>query len=137
MPFSLQRLFSPVGSNVTVGQFFIPGTNGGTPATTVGFGAVFSDVDQPDGSGPGGKRGNRGATTLVEYFDYSGNLLYSSYVPATPGTGGLSFLGAVFPDARIGRVRITTGDLAPGPDDEAARDIVVMDDFIYGEPVAR
>ncbi len=29
--------------------FFIPGTNGARPATVSGFGAVFTDVDQPDG----------------------------------------------------------------------------------------
>jgi hypothetical protein len=40
----------------------------------------------------------------------------------------------VFDDARIARVRITTGDVAPGPDDDEVRDIVMMDDFIYGEP---
>jgi hypothetical protein len=133
-PFSLLRLFNPVGSNVTDATFFVPGTNGGTPATTRGFGAVFADVDQPDGSGPGSRRGNRGASTFVQYYDYAGALLYSSTVPAAPGTGTLSFIGVLFPDARIARVRITTGDLAPGPDEDSTRDIVLMDDFIYGEP---
>ena len=61
--FSPLRLFSPIGNNVTEVQFFTPGQ--GTRATTSGFGAVFTDVDQPDGSGPGGKRGNRGASTLI------------------------------------------------------------------------
>jgi hypothetical protein len=40
----------------------------------------------------------------------------------------------VFEDARIARVRITTGDVAPGPNDDRVHDIVMMDDFIYGEP---
>ena len=40
----------------------------------------------------------------------------------------------MFDDARIARVRITSGNVAPGPDDDAIHDIVVMDDFIYGEP---
>ena len=44
------RLFSPIGSNVTDVQFFF--RSGLLPATTRGFGAVFADVDQPDGSGP-------------------------------------------------------------------------------------
>ena len=133
-PFSAQRLFSPIGSNVSETQFFIPGTAGATAARTRGFGAIFSDLDQPDGSGPGSSRGNRGASTLVEYYDAYGELLFSSYAPAAPGTGGFSFLGVIFADARIARVRITTGDFAPGPDDDARRDIVMMDDFIYGEP---
>jgi len=42
----------------------------------------------------------------------------------------------VFDDARIAGVRITSGNVAPGPDDDGKRDIVVMDDFIYGEPQA-
>jgi hypothetical protein len=41
----------------------------------------------------------------------------------------------VFDKPLIARVLIRTGDTAPGPDDDRKRDIVVMDDFIYGEPV--
>ena len=44
-PFSPNRLFAPIGSNVTEGFFSIPGTNGIAPAEVRGFGAVFSDVD--------------------------------------------------------------------------------------------
>src|SRR5213076_682046 len=132
--FSLSRLFTPVGSNITEGSFSIPGTMGTVPAVVRGFGAVFADVDQPDGSGPGGKHGNRRASTLIEYFDQRGRLLFSSFVPASPGDGGLSFFGIVFDDARIARVRIETGDVAPEPNDDQRHDIVVMDDFIYGEP---
>ncbi len=132
--FSPSRLFTPVGSNITEASFFVPGTNGAIPATITGFGAVFTDVDQPDGSGPGKKKGNRGASTLMEYFDAYGKLLFSSFVPASPGDASLTFFGIVFEDARIARVRITTGDVAPGPDDDGKNDIVMMDDFIYGEP---
>ena len=135
-PFSNFRLFTPVGSNITDALFFVPGSGGSMPATVSGFGAVFTDVDQPDGSGPGEKRGNRGASTLVEYFSVNGELLFSSFVPASPGDANLSFFGVVFNDARIARVRITTGDVAPGPDDDSKNDIVMMDDFIYGEPHA-
>jgi hypothetical protein len=39
----------------------------------------------------------------------------------------------VLRDTRIARVRITSGDTAPGPDDGGKHDIVMMDDFIYGE----
>jgi hypothetical protein len=135
-PFSNMRLFTPVGSNITEALFFRPGSNGSIPATVTGFGAVFTDVDQPDGSGPGEKRGNRGATTLMEFFGVNGELLFSSFVPSSPGDGSQSFFGVKFSDARIARVKITTGDVAPGPDDDSSNDIVVMDDFIYGEPIA-
>jgi hypothetical protein len=136
--FSPSRLFTPVGSNITEALFFVPGTNGGDPATVRGFGAVFTDVDESDGIGRGGKRGNpRGASTLMEYFDVDGRLIFSSFVPASPGDGSLSFFGILFDDARIARVRITTGNVAPGPDDDEKNDIVMMDDFIYGEPQPR
>jgi hypothetical protein len=136
--FSPSRLFTPVGSNITEALFFVPGTNGGDPATVRGFGAVFTDVDESDGIGRGGKRGNpRGASTLMEYFDVDGRLIFSSFVPASPGDGSLSFFGILFDDARIARVRITSGNVAPGPDDDEKRDIVMMDDFIYGEPQPR
>ena len=132
--FSLSRLFTPVGSNITEASFDIPGTNGTVPATVKGFGAVFTDVDQPDGSGPGSGLANRRASTLIEYFGRDGRVLFTSFVPASPGDGSLSFFGIVFDDARIASVRIKTGDVAPGPNDDRHHDIVMMDDFIYGEP---
>lgn len=135
-PFSQFRLFSAIGGRVTDVDFFRAG-GGDIPAVTKGFGVVFTDVDQPDGSGPGEKRGNRKSSTLIEYFGVNGELLFSSFVPASPGDGNQSFFGVVFPDARIARVRITSGDVAPGPDDAARQDVVVMDDFIYGEPIPR
>ncbi len=131
--FSQPRLFSAIGGKITDVHFFEPG-GGNKAATTTGFGAVFTDVDQPDGSGPGGKHGNRKASTLIEYFGANGELLFSSFVPASPGDGSLSFFGIVFPDARIARVRITSGNVAPGPDDGGKQDVVMMDDFLYGEP---
>ena len=73
-------------------------------------------------------------STLIEYFDKNGKLLFSSFVPAAPGDGSLSFFGIKFDDARIASVRIKTGDVAPGPNDDRQHDIVMMDDFIYGEP---
>jgi hypothetical protein len=119
--FSPLRLFTPVGNNITEGVFFIPGTNGAQPAIVSGFGAVFTDVDQQD-------------STRIEYFDDDGKRLFSGVVPASPGDGSLSFFGVVFDKARIASVRITTGNVAPGPDDDKKHDVVVMDDFLYGEP---
>ncbi len=126
-PFSDSRLFSAIGSTITDVTFFVPVAPGASnePASVTGFGAVFTDVD---------KRGNGNAGARIEYFAVDGDLLFSSLVPAVPGDGGLSFLGIVFDDARIARVRVTSGNVAPGPDDRGSRDVVMMDDFLYGEP---
>jgi hypothetical protein len=137
--FSPERLFSPVDSNITEGFFFVPGTldpntNEAQPATVRGFGAVFTDVDQQDGSRSGKHHRSRRTSTLIRYFDADDKLLFRAVVPASPGDGSLSFFGIVFDDARIARVRITTGNVAPGPDDDAKHDVVMMDDFLYGEP---
>jgi hypothetical protein len=131
--FSPLRLFSPIGSNLTEVEFSVPGSNGNTPATSTGFGVVFTDVDSPDGSSPKDRTGNRHASTFIEYYGAHGELLFTSNAPASPGDGNLSFIGVVFADARVARVRIIAGDAAPGPNDDRT-DIVMMDDFLYGEP---
>jgi hypothetical protein len=135
--FSPVRLFSPVGRNITDSTFFIPG-GGELPATTNGFGAVFSDVDHQDGGdddryGDGRGHGRRSATSMV-FYGVDGKPLYEADVPASEGDASLSFLGVLFSDARIARVRIKTGNVAPGPNDTTRRDVVMIDDFIYGEP---
>jgi hypothetical protein len=117
--FSPQKLFTPIGSNVTDVKFFLPGTT--TPASITGFGAVFADVDAAD-------------TTTITYYDESNKALDTLAAP--PADAGLSFLGASYPSGtRVSRVRIRTGNTAPGPNDGGATaDVVVMDDFLYGEP---
>lgn len=117
--FSPQRLFTPVETNVLDIRFFESGTE--TPATVNGFGAVFTDVDLPD-------------VTKLEFFDLAGTLLASEFVD--PASEGLSFLGLLFDPERVARVQLTAGNTAIGLDDdpEAGIDVVVMDDFIYGEP---
>jgi len=129
-PFSLLRLFSAIESRVTVVDFFLPGSNGSIPALTAGFGLVLTDVDQPEGSSR-----RLFGSTIVEYFDVQGKLLYRGFAPASPGDASVSFLGVVFDEPVIAHVRIRTGDDQPGGNDERRRDIVMMDDFIYGELV--
>jgi hypothetical protein len=116
--FSAPRLFSPLGSNVMDALFFVPGTS--TPAFVVGFGAVFTDVDLAN-------------TSSLEFFNLANVSLGTFFVPTS--NNGLSFLGVTFTDA-IGRVRITTGNTALGPNDGGATDVVALDDFIYSEPQA-
>jgi hypothetical protein len=129
-PFSLLRLFSPIESRVTVVDFFLPGSDGSIPARTRGFGLILTDVDQPEGS-----RNRVLGSTIVEYFDVNGKLLYKGFAAASPGDASLTFLGVVFDEPVIARVRIRAGDQQPGRNDAPQRDIVMMDDFIYGEPV--
>jgi len=42
-----------------------------------------------------GNPNNGNASTLIEYFDADCELLFSSFVPASPGDGSLSFFGIV------------------------------------------
>ena len=125
--FSPSRIFTPTGSNVTDITFSVPGTNGATPATVAGFGAVFSDVDLAN-------------VTRLEFFNSANVQIQSlNVLPGTVPSGSLSFLGAVGnAGERIARVRITTGNSALGPTDSNGNptDVVAMDDFIYSEPVA-
>ena len=119
-PFSSQRLFTALGSNITDVRFFVPGT--AIAALTNGFGVVFSDVDLAN-------------TTGIEFFDALDHSLGQFFAPNTPGNETLSFLGVRFSEGSIvSRARITSGNqlLAPG---NTLTDLVVMDDFIYGEPV--
>ena len=104
--------------------FFVPGTT--TPGTVSGFGAVFSDVEIA-------------GLTRIEFFDSFGSSLFSRAVQ-TAGNGGFSFLGALA-DAgeRIAKVRITTGDsvVLGNGNVSGGADTVVMDDFIYAEPLSK
>lgn len=126
--FSPERLFTALDSNTLMIHFFEPGRN--TPATTHGFGAVFTDVDLPADQA----RCGRAHHTRMDFLDVNGRSLFESEVPASTGNGGLSFLGAFFADAEIAAVRIVSGSTALGPDETKCIDIVAMDDFIYAEP---
>ena len=124
--FSPTKIFSPVGSNVMEVDFQVAGQP--TPAEVTGFGAVFSDVDVA------GK-------TTIELFDRAGNSLAVIVAPVRSDATGLSFVGAKFAQPIIARARITlgTGALGAGVNDVTAGgtlDVVVADNFVYGEPKA-
>ena len=123
--FSPQRLFTALDSNVLDVHFFVPGTN--TPALVRGFGAIFSDVDLP-------------TTTSITFFDVANNLLGSFSVPNLVGNETFSFLGVSYADAIVSRVRIVNGNVALGAgvldSNGSPNDLVVMDDFLYAEPLA-
>lgn len=120
--FSPERLFTALDSTVVDVTFFEPASPT-TAATTNGFGSVFTDVEIA-------------GSTTIEYFDAQGQSLGVFQVPVGPD-GGLSFLGVSF-DAgeQVSAVRITSGNTTLGAanNDSVSADVVVMDDFIYGEP---
>lgn len=126
--FSPARTFISVGDPLNSVDFFVPGTS--TPATTRGFGVVFSDVDHP-------------GSARLRLFDAAGHNLGTYLAPACPG--GLSFVGVAFPDPIVARVEILSGQAALGPESfdltsgnhGPVRDLVIMDDFIYGEPIEK
>lgn len=122
-PFSAQRVFTSVGSTVTDTTFFIPGSGGSVPATVSAFGAIFLDVDSAN-------------VSSLQFFNESGASLGTFFVPASPGNNTFSFLGVQF-DAgeRIGRVRITSGNVALNAANTAI-DQVALDDFFFAEPRA-
>jgi hypothetical protein len=124
--FSPTKIFSPIGSNIMDVLFQVAGRP--TPAKVTGFGVVFSDVDI-DGR------------TTIEFFNENGTRLAVVTAPKRSDAGGLSFVGAKFPEAVVARVRLTlgTGSLSANAADVSAggqADVVVTDNFIYGEPRA-
>lgn len=124
--FSEERLFSPIGGTTFDVLFFDP-SDQTTPATTRGLGVIFTDVEVA------------GSTTMT-FFDQSGAVL-SQQTAETSGNAGFSFLGVLFDDPDVFRVAIDAGNtplvanglLGPSSGQE---DLVVMDDFIFGEPIA-
>jgi hypothetical protein len=122
--FSPKKLFMPVGSNQLDIDFKLVGST--TNGLVKGFGAVFADVDKP-------------GSTTIEFFDANGVRIALLKAPNHNSTQLLSFSGAVFDAPIIARVRITSGEAAltaTSIDVTAGgtQDLVVMDDFVYGEP---
>lgn len=122
--FSPERLFSPIGSNVTIADFKVPGVD--LAATSTGFGAVFTDVDYDD-------------STSIELYDVYGDSLGVWYAPAGPTENeSLSFIGVVYDEPIVASVKIVSGNanLEWGKIEGGGVDLVAMDDFIFGEPVS-
>src|SRR5579862_3360476 len=118
--FSPEKLFTPIGNNITDVTFFLPGTS--VQTTVTGFGAVFCDVDNDN-------------QTFMRFFDAANQSLGVFIVPSSGN--GLSFVGVSFTTETVAKVRIVTGNkpLASGNvDNPPTVDVVALDDFLYGEP---
>jgi hypothetical protein len=120
--FSEERLFSPIGSNIVDVTFAIVGAPD-EPALTKAFGVVFTDVDETE--------------TKIELFAEDDRSLGEYFAPVADE--GLSFIGVLYADSVVKRVRITYGNKELGPTDGSAifggfAEIVSSDDFIYAEP---
>lgn len=118
-PFSAPRLFTPLRNNKFSVRFQVPGKPW-LRATTRGFGAVFLDVDRP-------------RLTTLTFYNRRGQVLRTVFAQAAPG--GLSFVGAVWPKAVVARVRVKLGNRVVTSSEWGKWDVVVCDDFVYGEPV--
>jgi hypothetical protein len=125
--FSPIRTFSAIASAETRVDLFVAGTQ--TPARSTGFGVVFSDVDDH-------------GSASVKLLGVNGNSLGVYHAPPCPG--GFSFVGVQFPTPLVAAIDIQSGHGPLGPDAAdvsdrdhgPARDLVIMDDFVYGEPRA-
>ncbi len=128
--FSNDKTFAVIGGTQFDVVFQVPGQN--VDATVTGFGAVFVDVDAGGGA-------------VLEFFEGDKRVFTQQALPSG-GSKKFSFVGLKFDNKRITHVRITSGkgalgagnnDLSHPPGGSPRRDLVIMDDFLYDEPVAK
>lgn len=124
--FSGSRTFANTSSSLWGIGFEVPGQD--VTATVRGFGIVFSDVDLAN-------------NTSIEFFNESKSL-GRFFAPVQSQGSKLSFLGVYFKDQRITGIKVQHGNglLTQGEKDISAggsADLVILDDFLYDEPVKK
>jgi len=108
--FSPERVFRAVGGTDFDIKFYTPADN--TQSARVrGMGIVFTGIEDDD-------------EARLSFYDYQDNLLFARSVLAG-GDRSLSFLGVIFSSFDVARVRVSSTGL----------EAIVMDDFIFGEPI--
>ncbi len=125
--FSGNKSFANVSSALWTTSFQVAGQL--TAATVKGFGVVFTDVDAAN-------------TSSLEFFDTNDKSLGKFFAPVHDNSSPHSFLGVQFSNARISKIKIAHGNgalIAGGKDisDGGLNDLVVLDDFLYDEPLAK
>jgi hypothetical protein len=123
--FSGNKTFANTTSNLWEVQFRVPGAV--TAAAVKGFGAVFSDVDLA-------------TSTYIEYFNGTKSL-GKYFVPPHDSSSSFSFLGVYFKNGKtVTRLQVShQGNLASGVADisnNGTADLILLDDFLYSEPLA-
>jgi hypothetical protein len=122
--FSGDKSFANISSNLWDVEFEVPGQ--AVPAKVKGFGIVFADVDVAK-------------SVSLEFFNDQKNL-GKFFVPVKDGSN-FSFLGVYFKGESITRVRVAhDGQLDKGQSDisnNGPADLIVMDNFLYNEPVKK
>ena len=121
--FSGTKTFANISTNSWPIGFQVAGET--TEAFSKGVGIVFSDVDLPN-------------STSLEFFEGEKSL-GKFFAPPHTTASSFSFLGVYFPgNERITKVQVKhDGILSDGEKDISAgglHDLVIFDDFIYGEP---
>ena len=121
--FSGDKNFANISTNA---WDVFPQVSGTSIAATVkGFGIVFSDVDVAN-------------STFIEFFNGSQSL-GKYFAPVRTASSSFSFLGVYFKTEKVTRIHVGhDGNLSTGGNDVTnggTKDLVVLDDFLYDEPV--
>lgn len=123
--FSGDKTFANITSDLWPIKPEVPGL--AEAATVRGFGVVFSDVDVSN-------------STFLEFFS-GDKSLGKFYAPVHNSENSFSFLGVYFKKEKVTAIRVGhQGTLASGSkdiSDGGTADLVVLDNFIYDEPVKK
>lgn len=124
--FSGNKTFANISSNLWPVDFQVAGQQ--KAASVKGFGAVFSDVDLDN-------------STSLEFFN-GGRSLGKYFVPPHNAASSFSFLGVYFKNGEtITKVLVSHKGFLSGNSkdvtDNGPDDLIVLDDFLYSEPLAQ